>query len=181
MADEFAQRRRLAIAGAITVLLMVVYVLYGTNDDSSTAGDGGAIVATVPTSAPPAGERDTGPRSTDPMGTLPVGYLRDGSTTAADDAPPVIVVPQSVEGLAASATFDRSIDNTRSCYAPGTPFNERVTIKNLANGRLVACVNEIPPDVYADRVDPTEIIVHPDTFASIADVTEAPIAVEVTW
>ena len=59
---------------------------------------------------------------------------------------------------------------------PGAPFNATVTITNLDNSHRVQCIASVAaPDPNGDAV------LAPATFAEIADPTDAPVPVEITW
>jgi hypothetical protein len=50
-----------------------------------------------------------------------------------------------------------------------------VSVTNLDNGRSITCVTSIAP--FSQIAD---IVLHTDTFSLLADLTEAPITVELT-
>jgi hypothetical protein len=95
-----------------------------------------------------------------------------GDVDAAQIAVPRL--PESVKGL---ATFSSDIDSTLRCHANAeVPFNATITVTNLDNSRSVQCVSSIggaPPE--------TTIVLATATFAEIADLTDAPVPVQITW
>jgi hypothetical protein len=57
---------------------------------------------------------------------------------------------------------------------PGVNGGTDVTIVNLANNRSVSCTSVIAPGTPGDQV-----VIHTDAFGAIADLTDAPISVEI--
>lgn len=173
---EYAQRRRIAIAIAITVILGPAAFLLNRNDRGDQAA------ATVPGSVSPSAAGDTvaetAPAATNALGTAPVGYLT-GTTVAADNEPAKIAIPKLQEAVKGQATFSSDIAATTQChanYVKGIPFNATLTVTNLDNSRSVQCVASI-----AGAEPEFEVVLAVDTFAQIADLTDAPVPVEITW
>jgi hypothetical protein len=177
---EYAQRRRIAVAIAVTVILGPAAFLLNrdTNDDQA----GVAIPGTLPGAVSVGGAGDpavgTGPTATDALGTAPVGYLT-GTTVASDNEPVQIAIPKLQEAIKGQATFSSAIAATTQChanYVKGIPFNATLTVTNLDNSRSVQCVASI-----AGAEPLVEVVLAVDTFAQIADLTDAPVPVEITW
>ena len=82
-------------------------------------------------------------------------------------------LPQSVNG---TGSFRRDLTNVAGCVVKGAPFNSRVTVTNRDNSRSVQCINNVG-GIQADA----DVVLHADAFLQIADLTDAPIAVQITW
>jgi hypothetical protein len=112
------------------------------------------------------------------MGSTPVAYL-DGSVPAQAGDPAMIAIPRRQESLIVTATFSSDIDDPAECHVRDidiVPFNTAVTVKNLDNSQSVQCIASIggiPPD--------EGIVLGADAFLQIGDLTDAPLAVEITW
>lgn len=172
MDHDYAQRRRIALAIAVTVIAApAAFLLNRDGGDPGAAAPGITVVGTLPalgTTAP-------GPAATDPLGTAPVGYLA-GSTVPGDDAPAKIAIPRLPESVKGVASFSSEIDSTTQCHAKGVPFMATLTVTNLDNSRSVQCISSIGgPEPESD------VVLAADTFAQIADLTDAPVPVQITW
>jgi len=189
-------RPRIGLAAVITVVALVVWAVA----QGGTGGDGSTIdaeveaattapVATaingVPLEEPPRAINDTQPASTaadepsrprveSPEGT-PV--FMEGEVPSSTIAVPLIAVPEApaIEPLRRSASFRSTISGFRTCLVQDLQSGLTVTITNLDNNRSVTCVTALAP---ANQID--EVVMHTRTFQQIADLTEAPINVEVT-
>jgi hypothetical protein len=127
------------------------------------AGDGGAAVAA-----------DTEP--VDPMGSVEAGYL-DGSSLPPRAEHVPIEFGTSADLLVDSATaiYRRSVGRVDTCLYSGVEAGAHIRVVNIDNGRSVDCWTALrPPDA-----PPDELVMHPDRFAQIADLTSAPIDVEI--
>jgi hypothetical protein len=87
-----------------------------------------------------------------------------------------IAVPAApgVASISTSATFRSDLPTTSTCVFPGLSTGERVTIVNLDNGRTAKCTAVLGSS-GADDV----LVMHTDLFATLADLTDAPIPVEI--
>lgn len=190
MDHDYAQRRRVAVALAITVIAAPAAFLLNRagGEEPLVAQPLPTLVGTVPSAGAATVGADPGgllggdvsasvddSAATSPLGTAPVGYLA-GSTVPGDSAPAKIAVPRLPESVRGLASFSSQIDSTVRCHAKGVPFNGTLTVTNLDNSRSVQCVASIggAPPV-------TDIVLATDTFAEIADLTDAPVPVQITW
>jgi hypothetical protein len=182
MAHDYAQRRRVALALAITVIAVPAAFLLNRSsgdDEPVTAGTLETLVGTVPPAggsvvagAPVTESAD----ATDALGTAPAGYL-SGTTVPGDVAAAQIAVPRLPESVKGLATFSSEIDSTLRCHANAeVPFNATITVTNLDNSRSVQCVSSI-----GGAQPETTIVLATATFAQIADLTDAPVPVQITW
>jgi len=183
MSFEHSQRRRFAVAVALTAVLAPAVFLLDRSDDDSDATPPGTVVGTVvdPQSqalADAASEHPpTTPAETDIMGTSPIDLLRDELPESADD-PATIAIPRLPHSVSGPATFSRNISQSTDCMVTATevPFGSRVTVTNLDNNRSVDCINRIGGTRPAETV-----VLHADAFLQIGDLTDAPVPVQVTW
>ena len=182
MQQDFAQRRRVAFALAITVILVPAALLL--NRGGTDEGDGplGTLVGTVQIPGQTAdgdgaeGRRD--PAATDPMGTTPRAYI-DGTLPEQTDDPATIAIPRVGRSIRGSATFSRNISDPSSCQVRdlvSIPFNSTVTVTNLDNSRSVRCIASVGGPAPDD-----DIVLNPDAFLRIGDLTDAPLTIELTW
>lgn len=184
MNDDFAQRRRVAVALALTVILVpAAFLLDRGRATDDPAAEPGVLVGTVPgdevVEAPAADtSANDGPNATDPMGTTPVAYL-DGTVPPQPDDPATIAIPRLPESLSVTATFSNDISDPTACRVRDlgiVPYESQVTVKNLDNSRSVQCVASI------GGAEPDEgIVLSSVAFLQIGDLTDAPISVEITW
>lgn len=172
MDHDYAQRRRVAFAIAVTVIAVPAAFLLNRGDAAGTAD-----VTLAPGQTLPGGGAVTTvrPLSTSPLGTAPAGFL-EGSTVPESDEPARIAIPLLAESITTSATFSSNIPSAQRCAVPGVPFNSTVTLTNLDNSRRVQCLANVAV------VDPEgDVILATDAFLQIADPTDAPVPVEITW
>jgi len=184
MDPDFAQRRRVAIAAAITVILVpAAFLLNRSTADEPVTGPLGTVVGTIPgtdASGQPVAAADSAdgaasPNATDVMGTAPVAYL-DGTVPPSDGDAPTIAIPRPGQSIAGTASFRRDIDDVSLCQVKGVLFGSVVTITNLDNSRSIKCT------ALVGGVDPNDdVILHADAFILIADLTDAPVPVEISW
>ena len=183
MAQDYAQRRRVALALAITVIAApAAFLLNRSGDDDApeTVATFATVVGTVPGVDGSVGvalvPTTESPEDTDPLGTASAGYL-SGTTVPADVGAAQIAVPRLPESVKGMASFSSDIDSTLRCHASAeVPFNATITVTNLDNSRSVQCVSSIggePPE--------ETVVLATATFAQIADLTDAPVPVQITW
>lgn len=174
MDPDFAQRRRIAVAAAITVILVPAAVLLNRDDDSSGAAVQSTVVGTAPaetTTAPPPNE----PPATDAMGTTAIDE-EAGLDEPVVEEQPRIAIPRLAQAIEGTATFRSDIQRTTICQVTGVPFNTQVTITNLDNSKSVRCFAAVRA---AESTD--DVVLHSDAFLQIADITDAPVPVKITW
>jgi hypothetical protein len=183
MNHDFAQRRRVALALAITVIAVPAAFLLNRSSgaaEPATTGTAETVVGTVPPAGGSVGAgapvTESSPDDTDALGTSQAGYL-SGTTVPGDVSAAQIAVPRLPESVRGLATFSSTIDSTLRCHTSiEVPFNATITVTNLDNSRSVQCVSSIggaPPE--------TTIVLATATFAQIADLTDAPVPVQITW
>lgn len=204
MALTPSDRRRFAVATALT--LVALPALWWANqdagapnvatagldavapDDATTASapeadpaavTGGQLVpptsvpAPVPSTVPPTVPPTIAatPPSTLTGGGEPV-YLDGPAADIGAAVPEIAVPPPTGDRLTMRATF-RSGVGAGACSVPGMLNGITVTVVNLDNNRSTTCVTGVA------AVGATEMVIHPDRFDDIADLTDAPIPVEI--
>jgi hypothetical protein len=181
MDPDFAQRRRFLIAIAVTLILVPGAFLLNRNANETGASPAVTMVGTVPDATPVAASvptsNQTGQASdeTDPLGTISVGYLQ-GTVVPNTADPPTIAIPRPQEVNAGLASFSYDIEIASECRVLLAPNGVRVTVTNLDNSRSVQCVNSL---INAEQ--PHEVMLSSGSFVLIADLTDAPVHVEVNW
>ncbi len=80
-----------------------------------------------------------------------------------------------LEGLAG---YQRTVgSNVDTCASHLVPFNSILTVTNIANGRVLSCVNRAPEVLGNDQV----LLLSIDQFITIAELVDSPIHVSITW
>lgn len=175
MTHDYAQRRRIALAAAITVIAAPAAFLLNRGGDEPESVSAVTVVGTVADDAATPDSPATAPVATDVMGTTPVGYL-DGTAAPPDGDPATIAIPRLPRAISGTASFRRSISSPTACQVAGVPFNSTVTVTNLDNSRSVQCIASVGGAEPDD-----DVILHADAFLQIADLTDAPVPVQITW
>jgi hypothetical protein len=179
MNQDYAQRRRVAVAIAITVVLVPAAVLLSRGNADVSSSPPVTLIGTVPGggTVPGSGptDGDDAPAATDAMGTASVGFL-DGTAPARENDPATIAIPRLTRAIEGTASFRRDIVDTTVCQAPGVPFNTRITVTNRNNSRSVQCIASVGGPTPDD-----DVVLHTDAFLQIADITDAPVPVTITW
>jgi hypothetical protein len=183
MHEDFAQRRRVAIAVAITVILVPAAFLLNRSDDTTATEPVGTLVGApvIPGQVDGTGDADSRsdrPDGTDPMGTTPSEYI-DGTVPPQANDPATIAIPRAGQSIRGVASFSHSITDTAACQIRDTatiPFASTITVRNLDNSQSVRCI------VSVGGVQPDEdVILNADAFLQIGDLTDAPLSVEISW
>ena len=184
MAHDYAQRRRVALALAITVIAAPAAFLLNRSSGDDDADRRRRSKPWSARSLPPAAASSPA-RPVDRVGRrdrrarhlacrLPVGHTVPVDVVAGPDrrAPPARVGEGDWPRSAAT------IDSTLRCHANAAevPFNATITVTNLDNSRSVQCVSSI-----GGAQPETTIVLATATFAQIADLTDAPVPVQITW
>ena len=172
---EYAQRRRTFVAIALTLVLGPAAFLLTRGDDEPDAA--GPPITVVGTAAPVVGPPATAPSATDVMGTSPVEAVSAEDPNSVND-PATIAIPRPPKGVTGQATFSRRIAAVSQCLVSeiGVPFNSRVTVTNLNNSHKLDCINNVGGPRPEEAV-----VLHADAFLRIADLTDAPVPVRITW
>jgi hypothetical protein len=174
-----AQRRRLGLAVAVTVVAVPALWLLGDDrpDDISTVVAGAEVALSAdgqtPSDPPATDGSDEAPE--DPLGIPSPAHL-ERRVTVAPVIGGTIAIPAASDGLSGSAAFDYDIEANDLCHARGAPLGLFVTVVNLENNRSTTCIA-----VLEALPGYVEVVLHPDRFTAIGDPTDAPVPVEYRW
>lgn len=170
MALTDTDRRRLLLASAVTLVALPALWWANTSTDSAAPN---VAVAGVDVGADPAAQVTGLSDSTELGSAEPVFLGGPSSRTGAGQQ--VIAVPgrPSVDGIMARATFRSSLPSADSCIVPGIADGAQVTVVNTSNNRSIVCITVPVPE------DARDVVLDTTTFAELADLTDAPIAVEI--
>jgi hypothetical protein len=179
MSPDYLQRRRIAIAVAITVIAVPAVFLLDRGDGESADVPTSVVGSVVEATSNDDGADQNRPTNeTDPMGTSPAAFL-EGTVAPQVDDPATIAIPRLPEAVEGDATFSRSIGDVTACHVDpelGAPFGAAVTVTNLDNSHSVRCLNNI-----GGPAPSASIVLHADAFSQIGDLTDAPVPVQLTW
>ena len=156
------ERRRLAVLGALTLLVLpIVWPKSGGESTTQTT-------ITTTTAAPQVGGVEIpspvflgGPAPIAPSGTAAIAYPQ--------------VLGKTVTGLASYVTTGYA--EKPICSAIDAPNGITITITNINNGRRITCTN-----IFSLLVpNGISVVMHITVFEKLADVVDAPIPVKITW
>jgi hypothetical protein len=175
---ERADRRRLALASALTaVALPAVWLVNRDDEQASSNRPNVAAVGLDPGEAPPRtgatrGGQPTETTEADPMGELEPLFLDEEPAAPAPEHVSVAVGEGDHALLTTGvATYSRSVASGEGCPYNGVASGTRVMVLNPANGRSIECVTS--------PSDGDELVLHPDQFALLAGLDTAPVPVEI--
>jgi hypothetical protein len=173
MALNDTDRRRLLLATAVTLVALPALWWANTSTDSAAPNVAVAGVDVGDDPNAPADADEAPGDSAEPGSAEPVFLGGPSSKTGAGQQ--VIAVPArpSVDGIVARATFRSSLPSADSCIVPGLADGAQVTVINTSNNRSIVCTT-IPVPEGAD-----DVVLDTAMFAELADLTDAPIAVEI--
>ncbi|MFZ8998713.1 MAG: hypothetical protein ACO3D0_10120 [Ilumatobacteraceae bacterium] len=181
MQFQAVQRRRAAIAVAVTAIAVPSLLVFGggdTDPQPSFSTTVGSVVSSDVSSDADLASARPATDGTDPMGTSVSAFLQ-GSGTLPPAEPATIAIPRLPELVTGTATFRRDMPRTTSCMVHadvGVPPGAEVTVMNRNNSRSVRCLFDI---TGIDTDD--DIVLHPDALTEIGDLTDAPLPVQLTW
>jgi hypothetical protein len=166
--------RRVIVACVLTlVALPALWVL--NRESASSSGSPNLACVNCP---PASGGLSNAPPTTAyvPQPPLFVGGRQDST-------PPVLVhvavppTPNANEHLV-KASFARYVDgSTHPCTTLLAPEHTVLKVLNVDNGQSVTCTNVLGMNIPAGA----DIVLHTDDFATISDLSDAPIVVRVSW
>ncbi len=172
-----ADRRRLAFATALTLAVLPAIWLANRDQDGVAAPNVAAVG--LPTDDGSGDDPDGRRRRAGPDGPtgppLPHRQRRRRNGTARSDGRrgKHATTPWSPR---ATATYRSDVGPAGACLYNGVAMGELVTIVNVDNGRSVECWTG--PNLDEDA-PPDELVLTPAGFLLIADLTDAPIHVEI--
>jgi len=170
MAYSDTDRRRFVLATVLT--LVALPALWWANESTSTGAP--SIAAAGVDVAAAGGQPATSAADSDAEAVAPV--FLDGPSGVAGAGIAEIAVPAGplIDRITTSATFRNSMPTASTCFVAGIPQGSEVTVVNLDNNRSVRCTTALAGSDGVDR-----LVLHTSAFSEIADVTDAPIPVEI--
>jgi hypothetical protein len=182
---DLGDRRRVALASAITVIALPSLWLMSRNEESGAPNVATAGVVVAPADDSP-DESVAAVTTTAPVPDAQRGHAMGDPGAAFLDGPPAdpsdgvvaIAVPQDAAGryMSGTATYRSSVPGTGTCLIGTTAPAKEVTVTNLDNGRSITCRTSV-----AALNSPDDVVLHTDAFRLIADLTDAPVPVELSW
>ena len=190
MAPNNTDRRRFFLATALTLLALPALWWANQQADSgapnvatvgvdvgngSDSGDAPADTAAIVSTSPVEPVVTAAPTTTPAAPSAPV--FLDGPSGAIGAGAAQIATPPApaVERISTSASYRSSISPADTCLTSDIQTGAVVTVTNLDNGHSITC---IATRVYSDA--DIGLVMHTDTFSQIADLTDAPIPVEIS-
>jgi len=176
MAFEDSDRRRTTVLLILTIIAVpVIFFLTDADDSTDEAGVAPTTGEVIPADEATMDASDNGPSRPPLVASEAEPAFLDGP--AADPNPGVaeIAVPARPDTppIRLDASYRSTVAGQRSCLVRDLTSGLTVTVTNLDNGRSITCVTSIAP--FSQTAD---IVLHTDTFSLLADLTEAPITVE---
>lgn len=163
MALTSPDRRRILMASVLTLVAMPA-LWYANQSGAPNVATAGIVVVDKSATAPTAEAVDVAPVFLDG----PSGHVGAGLSEIAVPAPPAIA------SITTTATFRSALGSPSACMIPGIGSGQQVTVVNLDNNRSVTCTAILAPSSAADH-----LVMASELFAELADLTDAPIPVEI--
>ena len=171
---DHSDHRRLVMATAISVIALPSLWLMSRNEETNAPNVATAGVELG--DAADAGPNERAADVPDPMGAPGAAYL-DGPRGTPNTNTIAIAIPgDDTAYVIGTATYRRDIGDPGSCYVRAANFGQEVVVRNLDNGRSVTCAARVTP-LGGDA----DIVLHADAFVRLADLTDAPVPVEISW
>jgi hypothetical protein len=173
MALTSPDRRRIMLASALT--LVALPALWWANQSDTGAPNvataGFAVADQSSTDEP------NQPNAADigDIGDIAPVFL-DGPSGQVGAGLGEIAVPAAPEiaRITTTATFRSTLGSPTACMVPGVGNGKQVTVVNLDNNRSITCTAILAPAGTA-----SQLVLASELFAEIADLTDAPIPVEI--
>ena len=161
-----ADRRRITLVALLTLVTVPAVVFFTRGEpqaDVATVAAAGVELGTVitTTTESPAPVFLEGPAGIAPTGTAVIAY------PSAENI--------GVTGLATFSSLNGAPNTV--CNAPIAPYGAMLVVKNLNNGRSIACSNVMMPSTPAN----VSIVLHTRLFVELSDLVNAPIPVSINW
>jgi hypothetical protein len=150
--------------------------LDASTSDASTS-DASTLDASASGAAAAAAESPAADEGTDgdePGAVAPVFLEGPSAQVGSGLAEIAVPAPPAVARVSTTATFRNSVTGRDTCVVPGLLDGGTVTVVNLDNGHRVTCAATFVPGNLGD-----EILLSRHAFSQLADLTDAPIPVEI--
>jgi hypothetical protein len=162
----------LVLASVITLVALPAIWLANRDDEGSSTRPNVAAVGIDPGRA----DSDAGASAAfDPMGTTGAAYLDPMATQSPAASAAIVIGTTPDDAIAvARASYRRTAVVFDTCQFNGLPGGEEVTVVNVANGRSTSCTI-----VHKDGLARGELLLSQGRFQRIAELTAAPIHVQI--
>jgi hypothetical protein len=161
------------LASVITLVALPTIWLANRSEEGTSTRPNVAAVGIDPGRADADSESGDG-AVFDPMGTSGAAHLEPLSTAVTPQSVEIAIGTSPDEPIAtASGSYRRSI-YVGTCRFNGAPSGAAITVLNVANGRSTTCTNDRSSDL-----DDGELLMSQSAFQRIAELTAAPIHVEI--
>lgn len=161
-----SDRRRITLVGIFTLVAVPLVLFFTRGEPQAEVASVAAVGVDLssggsPTSEPPAPVFLSGPAPVAPTGTAVIAY------PSAEGV--------GVSGTASFSSFDGAPPTV--CTSSLAPYGITLVVKNLNNGRSVACSNVMVPNSPSNA----SVVLHTRLFVELSDLVNAPIPVSITW
>ena len=165
-------RRRFIAVTVLTLLALPALWWANTSQNNSTSPN--LAVAGLDPVADAGTSANAPATSGDSLDEVAPVFL-EGPTSAAGAGQAEIAIPAKplIDRVVAKATF-RSNVAIGTCIVAGMTSGSRITVVNLDNNRSMSCTTILAPGNATGQ-----LVMNTSTFAGIADLTDAPISVEI--
>jgi hypothetical protein len=172
MALNDTDRRRIIAMTVLTLVALPALWWANTSENSSTSPNLAVAGLDADVDSPAA---DPVPAATDDGLDDVAPVFLEGPTSAAGAGQAEIAIPAKplIDDVLATATF-RSTVADGTCIVPGITSGSEITVVNLSNNRSTRCTTVLAPGNRAG-----DLVMNTKAFAGIADLTDAPISVEI--
>lgn len=160
-------RRRILLASTLTIVALPALWLANRPDS------GAPSVAVAGLAVDPTGDSENAPLADDRPGNAPVFFDGPSSQVGAGLAEIAVPAAPTAERTTARASF-RSDVPVGICQSDMIGNGQSITVVNLDNNRSITCTTVLTPTSVSG-----ELVMHPDVFSRIADLTDTPIPVEI--
>jgi hypothetical protein len=170
MALTSHDRRRIMLASALTLVALPA-LWWANQSDSGAPNVATAGIAVADQSS----ASETNETNASQIGDVAPVFL-DGPSGQVGAGLGEIAVPAAPEiaRITTTATFRSTLGSPTACMVPGIGNGQQVTVVNLDNNRSITCTAILAPTGAA-----SQLVLASELFAEIADLTDAPIPVEI--
>lgn len=178
VALDDTDRRRIFWASVITLIALPSIVILSRRDDSTApdvaVADLGSPLASGGDDTTAAGSGRSNLPLDAPGSETPPVFLGGPTGSPGASRAAVAATEGATEGRQTTATYRRDNIDVTTCVVDSISSGGRITVVNLANNRSIECTARLAP---ADARP--GLVMHRDAFLQLADLTDAPIRVEI--